>query len=438
MADPTGPTPMPTPAMLRPVPAAPAPPPSPFGRVEADGTVYLLAPEGEIQIGQWAAGPPAAGLAFFQRKYEDLLVEIELIATRLADGRATPEQAQSVLVKVREALAARAFIGDVTALGIKCDGVAENIVTVRAAVAEKRAALRAEATAAREALAIEAEKLGPSTSWKQSSERFAKMIEEWKALPRTDRATEQALWKRISAARTGFDKRRRQHFAEADAEHKIAVTRKRELIAKAETLATSTDWVATGKQIRDLMNDWKAAPRAGRSDEDKLWKRFKSAQDAFFAAKVAAEAQAEDALRPNVAEKELLASEAEALLPITDHKSAKTALRGIHERWEKVGDLPRGESERLDARLRKVDEALRKDESESWKKSNPEARARAESTANVFSDGIAKLEVKRAKAVASSNDREVAKLDAAIEQTTALLRAAQAAASEFGSLTHAV
>ena len=71
MADPTGPTPMPTPAMLRPVPAAPAPPPSPFGRVEADGTVYLLAPEGEVKIGQWAAGPPAAGLAFFQRKYED-------------------------------------------------------------------------------------------------------------------------------------------------------------------------------------------------------------------------------------------------------------------------------------------------------------------------------------------------------------------------------
>jgi hypothetical protein len=133
-----------------------------------------------------------------------------------------------------------------------------------------------------------------------------------------------------------------------------------------------------------------------------------------------------------------LASEAEALLPITDYKAAKSALRGIHERWEKVGDLPRGESERLDARLRKVDEALRKDETESWKKSNPEARARAESTANVFSDGIAKLEVKRAKAAASGNDREVAKLDAAIEQTTALLRAAQAAASEFGSLTHAI
>ena len=194
--------------------------------------------------------------------------------------------------------------------------------------------------------------------------------------------------------------------------------------------------MGTGKKIRDLMNDWKSAPRAGRSDEDKLWKRFKAAQDEFFAAKTAADVQAEAALLPNITEKELLVSQAEALLPITDHKAAKAALRGIHERWEKVGDLPRGDRERLENRLRKVDEALRKDESESWKKSNPEARARAESTANVFADGIAKLETKRQKAEASGNLREVAKLEAAIEQTTALLRAAQSAASEFGSLTH--
>ena len=442
MADPNGPTPamptpaMPTPAMLRRAPAPAAPEPSPFGRVEADGTVYLLAPEGEIRIGQWAAGPPAAGLAFFQRKYEDLVVEIDLIGARLADGRATPEQAQSVLAKVQEALTARSFIGDLAALDIKCQAVAAGIVQARAELSEKRAAARAEATAARETLAAEAEKLGPSTSWKQASERFAAIVEEWKVLPRTDRATEQVLWKRISNARTGFDKRRRQHFAEADALHTVAVARKRELIATAESLAKSTDWVGTGKKIRDLMNDWKSAPRAGRSDEDKLWKRFKAAQDEFFAAKTAADVQAEAALLPNITEKELLVSQAEALLPITDHKAAKAALRGIHERWEKVGDLPRGDRERLENRLRKVDEALRKDESESWKKSNPEARARAESTANVFADGIAKLETKRQKAEASGNLREVAKLEAAIEQTTALLRAAQSAASEFGSLTH--
>ena len=107
MADPGVPTPA---ALRRPAPAPasePAPPaasdPSRFGRVEADGTVILLAPEGEVTVGQWAAGDPAEGLAFFGRKYDDLVVEIDLIEKRLADHRATADQAEAVVTRVREA-----------------------------------------------------------------------------------------------------------------------------------------------------------------------------------------------------------------------------------------------------------------------------------------------------------------------------------------------
>ena len=65
----------------------------------------------------------------------------------------------------------------------------------------------------REALATEAEALSDSTSWKSTSERYSAMVEEWKALPRSDRSLEQDLWKRLSSARASFDKRRRAHFA---------------------------------------------------------------------------------------------------------------------------------------------------------------------------------------------------------------------------------
>ena len=54
--------------------------------------------------------------------------------------------------------------------------------------------------------------------------------------------------------------------------------------------SASQDWAKTSKELRDLMADWKAAPRASRAEEDKLWKRFKAAQDAFYAARTASEA----------------------------------------------------------------------------------------------------------------------------------------------------
>ena len=429
-AQPT-PASVPTPAALRPPAIKQGSDPSRFGRVTDDGTVYLTAPEGEIVVGQWAAGPPAEGLAFFGRKYDDLVVEIDLVSRRLSDGKATGEQAQGVLEKVREALAARSFVGDIAAIAARCDALESAITTAKAAAQAQKAEQRARAAVAREALTVEAEALAGSTSWKATSERFASMIEEWKSLPHTDRAGEQAMWKRISAARAQFDKARRAHFAELDSERKVAVTRKRELIAQAEALGTSTDWAGTGRKLRDLMTAWKDAPRSSKQDEDKLWKRFKAAQDVFYAGKAAAEASEEDALQGNVPVKEALVAEAEALLPVTDTSAAKRALRGIADRWEKAGDLPRADRDRLERRLKKVEDAVRGSEAESWKRTNPETRARAESTANAFTDGIAKLEAKRAKAIDKGDLAEVERIDASIASTRALLGAAEAAAAEF-------
>ena len=431
MPDATAPMPVPTPAALRPPAAVTASDPGRFGRIADDGTVYLQAPEGEIVVGQWAAGTLAEGLAFFGRKYDDLVTEIDLIAKRIADGRANAEQAQVVLAKVREGLAARSFVGDVRALQAKCDAVEAAIATARAAAAEARAEARARAAAAREALVAEAEHLSTSTAWKATTERFAAMVEEWKTLPHADRATEQALWKRLSAARAQFDKARRAHFAELDTVRKAATSRKRELIAQAETLSQSTDWATAGRKLRDLMTDWKAAPRGSKADEDKLWRRFKAAQDAFYERKTASESAADEALRPNVPVKEALVIEAEALLPITDGAAAKRALRGVQDRWEKAGDIPRADRDRLERRLKKVEEALRQHEADSWRRSNPEARARAESTASAFSAGLERLQGQLDAARAKGDTATVAKLESQLEQTQALLAAAQAAASEF-------
>ena len=404
-AAPTGPVPAP----------APASDPSRFGRVEADGTVVLLAPEGEVVVGQWAAGDPADGLAFFGRKYDDLVVEIDLIATRLADHRATPEQAEAVLARVREGLAARSFVGDIPALEARCDRLEAALVGAREEARARKAEQREAAMAARGALADEAESLRESTAWKATTARYAAIVEEWKALPRGDRAAEQELWQRISTARTAFDKRRRQHFSELDGQRKDAVSRKRELIARAESLSTSTDWARTAKQMRDLMGEWKAAPRASRTDEDKLWKRFKAAQDAFYAARTAAEDAENEQLRENVPAKEALVVEAEALMPITDLKAAKTALRAIQDRWDKAGELPRGERERLEGRLRTVEDAVRGAESAAWKGSSGGVATDA------FTQALDRLQEKRDAAAARGDAAAAEALDAQIASTRALM-----------------
>jgi hypothetical protein len=320
-----------------------------------------------------------------------------------------------VVTKVREALAARSFVGDVRALEAKCDALAEAAALAREANRARRAAEREAALADRRRLADEAESLSGSTAWKATTERYAALVEEWKVLPRGDRAAEQELWKRISAARTSFDKRRRAHFSELDTQRKDIVAGKRALIERAEGLATSTDWQRTGKQLRDLLDEWKALPRASRSDEDRLWKRFKAAQDAFYAARTAAQEASEEELRVHVPAKEALLTEAEALLPVTDLAAAKKALRGIQDRWEKAGDVPRSERGRLEGRLKKVEDAVRSQEEAAW------SRSTGTVATDAFAQALERLEAKRDAATARGDAKAAAEFEAQISSTRALM-----------------
>jgi len=401
-----------------------------FGRIDDDGTVYLIADDNETPVGQWAAGTPEEGLAFFARKFDDVSAEIDLAIQRLSEGKASPESPTAAISRAEEALAAPAMIGDVAALRAKIVRVNELIEERRKVIAEERAQARAAALAAREAIVNESEALATSTQWKSTGDRFKALLEDWKVAPRADRASEQALWKRFSHARSQFDKARRQHFAKLDAERDEAKRVKNDLVAKAQELATSTDWGPTAGEYRALMDQWKAAPRASKSEEDALWTAFKGAQDTFFAARSVALNQRDAGLSENLTAKLALLAEAEAIDP-SDLKAAKKALRGIQERWEQIGHVPRNDKDRIEGRLRKVEESLRHGEQEQWRKSNPEARARAEATVAQFQSSLDKLEADLTKAQAAGDARKVSECEQRIVTTKALLEAAQRAATEF-------
>ena len=440
----TAPTPAaPAPTALkrptRPASAPATPPmrrtdPARFGRIDAEGTVWLRTPAGEVVVGNWAAGTVDEGLAFFGRKYDDILVEVDLAAHRLKDGRGL-DTAPTAVAHAREALASPSFLGDVAELERACDEVEALMATARVEREAARARQREEALAAREAIVVEAESLAESTQWKATGDRFTALLEAWKSAPRIDRGREQAMWKRFSSARTSFDRRRRQHFASRDAERKEALAAKESLIREAEGLSTSTDWAGTTRAYRTLMDRWKAAPRGSRQDEDRLWARFRAAQDAFFASRDAINAERDVEHRANLERKEALVVEAEALLPVSDIAAAKRGLRGIQERWEAIGHVPRADKERIERRLRAVEDAVRQADERRWAATDPARRARAEDTAERFRSALSRAEQDLAAAQASGDARRIEAAQASVESTRALLAAVEGTVSEFAGPT---
>lgn len=152
-------------------------------------------------------------------------------------------------------------------------------------------------------------------------------------------------------------------------------------MAEAERLSASTEWGPTAGAFRDLMTQWKAAGRASRPVDDALWARFRAAQDAFFAARDAANQATDTEYQANLVVKEALLAEAEALLPVRNLGAAKAALRSVQERWEAAGKVPRGDVQRVEGRLRAVEQAVREADDAQWRRTNPETRARAEGAA---------------------------------------------------------
>ena len=63
------------------------------------------------------------------------------------------------------------------------------------------------------------------------------LLDEWKALPRIDRSSDDALWRRFSTARTAYTRRRKAHFAEQHEKRDAARGVKERLAVEAEELA---------------------------------------------------------------------------------------------------------------------------------------------------------------------------------------------------------
>jgi hypothetical protein len=356
---------------------------SEWGRIDEDGTVFVKTPDGEREIGSWHAGDAEAGLRFYTLRYQDLAAEVDLLEARLESGSGDPAATRAHALAMKERLPTAAVIGDLAALDARLDAVLAAADTRAGEAQAAREQARADAIAAKEALVAEARDIAENaTSWKVSGDRLRAIVEEWKQIKGVDRRTDDALWKQFAAARDAFGKRRGQHFAQLDAERGTAKAEKEKLVARAEELSGSSDWRETAAAMRELMAQWKAAPRAGRDAEDALWARFRAAQDAFFARRSETFAERDAEQVGNQRKKEAVIAKA-AALDTSDPKAAQAALRDLQAQFDEIGHVPRDAMRRLDDQMRAAEQRVRDAVDAQWRaasaSSNPfiaELRAR--------------------------------------------------------------
>ncbi|HEY3604953.1 MAG TPA: DUF349 domain-containing protein [Sporichthyaceae bacterium] len=403
-------------------PVAPDPEPAPEPVVDVPVPITEAPVEAAVEPAETPAAAPEAPVELIsplqlveqiKASFETLGAELAALATKVAANELPFKQANAELDRIRAAIAAGPAVGVPEELSNRIGAVEVALKAAGEAHRAARAAAAEVARATKDRIVAEAETIAAGTQWRVGGDRLTALLDEWKSCARLDRKSDDELWKRFSAARSAFAKRRKVHYHELAHDRDAARKTKEELAEQAEALATSTDFAATAATFRDLMTQWKSSGRAGREVDDALWARFRAAQDAFFATRNAAMGARDNEQSANLAAKEELAVQAEALLPVTDLKSARAALRSIQERWEAIGHVPREAKNAIEARLAAVETAVRGADGGSGggggggarPGANPAARARAQETVDALLASIAASEAKAAKAEAAGDSK---------------------------------
>ena len=172
------------------------------------------------------------------------------------------------------------------------------------------------------------------------------------------------------------------------------------------------------------MTEWKAAGRAPRGIDDKLWKRFRHAQDTFFSARKAVN-EAKDREYESNAEKkdQLIEQYSDKITPEENLDAAKKALRELQSQWESIGYVPRGRVREFEDKIRALENRVSDVENEQWRKTDPERQARVAQ----FEAKVNELSAAADSAEKAGNSKKAADLRAQAEQWAQWAQTAQQA-----------
>ena len=116
-----------------------------------------------------------------------------------------------------------------------------------------------------------------------------------------------------------------------------AAALKEKIVTEAESLIESTAWKVTSARLKELLEEWKKAPRLDKKLDAALWKRFSSSRNKFDKRRRVhfANLDSEHKLIANT--KELIVKEAESLMNSRDWVNTANKFKILMDQWKASG-----------------------------------------------------------------------------------------------------
>ena len=189
-----------------------------------------------------------------------------------------------------------------------------------------------------------AEKLAEVEDPVSAFHQLQKLHQEFREVGPVAKELREEIWKRFKDASTVVNKRHQDHFEELKAKEEENLEKKTALCVKIETLAYETaktyaQWDELTKQVIAWQNEWKSIGFTPRKVNNEIFERFRIACDRFFQAKTACFKEMRETLAANLAAKNALVEQAEALKDSTDWGATTNKLVELQKEWKNIGPV---------------------------------------------------------------------------------------------------
>lgn len=154
------------------------------------------------------------------------------------------------------------------------------------------------------------------------------------------------VWNRFKQASTVVNRRHAAHFESIRSQEEQNLVQKEALCEKVESIAatpakSSSDWEEKTKEVIALQAEWKTIGFAPQKMNVKIFERFRSACDTFFNAKNVYFKELKERFNENIAKKQALVEQAQALAESTDWKATSDKLIQLQKDWKTIGMVPK-------------------------------------------------------------------------------------------------
>lgn len=191
-----------------------------------------------------------------------------------------------------------------------------------------------------EAEKIEIPENASFNDWKKISEAIDRLWERWKKTGRADKNLNEELWQRFRKANDVIFKKRKAFFDQRKKEFQTNLQKKNDICSRAEALVNSSDWKAAAAEMRKLNEEWKKVGFVPGKVADKVWERFRKANQAVYEMRHNHLAEAEKELEANLQKKLDLISRIEKFQLSGERKSDFEALKNFQHEWSEIGLVP--------------------------------------------------------------------------------------------------